>query len=342
MNNSAIRLKDLKIHPPLLLAPMAGLTHSVLRRIILGFGGVGLLTTEMLSAIRLPKENQQVSPFLFRTPEEIPLAHQLLISRDEDVEPAVTTLHRVKADVIDLNLGCPAPTVRRLGAGSKLMEAPDKVRHLVASVRRQTQLPLTAKIRLGEELNEERLKNFCLMLAGEGVELITVHARLRKEPYCRKPRWEWVAKVKKWLDIPVIANGGIFSVADAKKCLEVSGADGLMIGRGAAVRPWIFAEIANQVYGCDVPQPEVNKPKVYFRFIELLDASFLPERRLGRLKEFSHYFAENYAFGHRLASTVQSSESVAQARKHAVKFFEKNDAAALAACPEELLKNYAS
>lgn len=320
-----IRLQQLEITPPLLLAPMAGLTHTALRRLLLELGGVGLLSTEMLAAKRLPSENPRLSPSLVHSSGERPLSWQLLVGRVEEVSPALAKLHGLGADAIDLNLGCPAPMVRRMGAGSSLMEAPATVRALVASARKATSLPLTAKIRLGEELNEEKLRDFCRMLAGEGVEMLSVHARLRGESFSRRPRWAWVGKVKSWVDIPVIANGGIFSVDDARKCLEESGADGLMIGRAAAVSPWIFAAIAREVYGAEVALPLVNKPFLYLRFIELLEESFLPERRLGRLKEFSHYFAQNYPFGHTLASAVQASATVAEARQRALEFFQAND-----------------
>lgn len=322
-----IRLRRLTISPPLLLAPMAGLTHTALRRLILELGGVGLLSTEMLAAKRLPSENPRISPWLVRRPEERPLSWQLLVGRLEEVVPAVDKLHALGAEAIDLNLGCPAPTVRRMGAGSRLMEEPATVRALVAAARRATSLPLTAKIRLGEELDEAKLRDFCMMLAGEGIEMLSVHARLRGESFSRRPRWVWVGKVRGWLDIPVVANGGIFSVADAVNCLAESGTDGLMIGRAAAVTPWLFADIAREVYGLGAPLPGVDRPALFLRFIDLLEESFAPERRLGRLKEFSHYFAGNYAFGHSLASAVQTSATLTEARARAVEFFRRNDTA---------------
>jgi tRNA-dihydrouridine synthase len=305
---------------------MAGLTHSALRQIILGFGGVGLLSTEMLSAKRLPTENPTISPFLIRTVVERPLSYQLLIAAVKDMAPAINALHKLDADAIDLNMGCPAATVGRLGAGCILMEQPENVRLLVSEARKLTALPLTAKIRLGIELNEEKLKSFCVMLEGEGVDMLTVHARLKDEPFARRPRWEWLARVKEWIRIPVIANGGIFSTGDAEDCLRVSGADGLMLGRGAAIKPWLFAEIARDIYGHKIAEPAVSLPALYGNFIDLLNELFGPQRRLGRLKEFTHYFAKNYKFGHRLASRVQGSCSMDEARERAAIFFEVNRA----------------
>lgn len=318
-----IQVRNLQIDPPLLLAPMAGLTHSALRQIILGFGGVGLLSTEMLGAKRLPTENPGISPYLIRIDSGKPLSYQLLIAAAGELAPAIEVLHALKADAIDLNMGCPAPAVGRIGAGIRLMERPEEVRSIVAEARKRTPLPLTAKIRLGTELDERKLKDFCTMLEDEGIDMLSVHARLKKESFARRPRWECIAKVKDWLKIPVIANGGIFSVEDAENCLRVSGADGLMLGRGAAIQPWLFAEIARDLCGCTIAEPAVSLPAVYGDFIDLLTGLFRPEHRLGRLKEFTHYFAQNYKFGHHLASRVQASTSVDDAQERAALFFEK-------------------
>ncbi len=332
----ALRFGALDIWPPLLLAPMAGLTHSALRTTILRFGGVGLLSTEMLSASRLPAENQRLSPYLLRTAAERPLSYQLLVGAEERIPPALERLHALGADAVDLNLGCPAPQIRQLGGGALLMEQPQRARRIVARVRRHTQLPLSAKIRLGESLNKDKLRDFCLLLEGEGIDLLTVHARLRAEPFTRTPRWDWVARVKEWVRIPVVANGAIDSVVSARHCLAVSAADGLMIGRRAASAPWIFAAIARELYQLPLPDTAISLPATYLHFIQALVQRFPPERQLSRLKEFTHYFATNYTFGHYLASAVQASATLAEARMRARDFLLRHDAQAAAPLAAEL------
>ncbi len=325
MHLRKIQIRNLEINPPLLLAPMAGLTHTALRQVIYAFGGVGLLSTEMLSARSVPVENPRVSPYLIRTDSERPLSYQLLVSATKEVAPAIDALHALKADAIDLNMGCPAPAVAKRGAGIMLMERPGDVRAIVSEARKRTSLPLTAKIRLGEEREDRKLKDFCTMLEDEGIDMLSVHARLKKESFARKPRWESVAGVKNRLRIPVIANGGIFSVDDARNCLRLSCADGLMLGRGAVIKPWLFAEIARDLCGgCAFPAPAVFLPRVYNNVINLLNEHFRPEYRLGRLKQFTPYFAQNYTFGHHLASRIQTSISVDEARKEANIFFEND------------------
>jgi len=320
----AIKVRNLLIGPPLLLAPMAGLTHSALRRIMVGFGGVGMLSTEMLSARRLPTENPSVSPYLIRTERERPLSYQLLTSTDKEIGRAIDALHALKADAVDLNMGCPSTAVGKFGAGVVLMEQPDDARRIAAAARKLTALPLSAKIRLGSEGDSGKLKAFCSMLEGEGVDMLTVHARFKHEPFARNPRWAYIAEIKECVKIPVIANGGIFSVEDAERCLRVSGADGLMLGRGAVTRPWLFAEIAGSVFGRDIAERVVSLPAVYAAFIEALNADYRPVYQLGRLKAFTHYFAQNYKFGHSLACRVQSSSSMDEARERAWMFFANN------------------
>jgi tRNA-dihydrouridine synthase len=283
----------------------------------------------MLSAKRLPMENATLSPYLVRTDREKPLSYQLLVTGAADVEPAVAALHRLGADAVDLNLGCPAPKVKKKGGGIALMSRPETVREIIRSARRATELPLSAKIRLGETADIGPVRDFCLLLQDEGVDLITVHARLKGESFARKPRWALLAGIKKELAIPMVANGGIFSVADARKCLDQSGADGLMIGRAAARTPWLFAEIAREIYGIAVVEKKINRVWAYGEFVRGL-LRFVPERRLGRLKEFSHYFALNYSFGHHLAMAVQRSQSMLEAWDAAVTFFQRADGKALA------------
>lgn len=318
----ALVLKSCKISPPLALAPMVGLSHSALRLLILELGGIGLFFSEMLSVGKLPTENEKISPFLTRTPQESPFFYQIFVGAGQDLLPAIERLHVLNAQGIDLNIGCPAPVLRKVGAGSFM--TPELVRTTVAKIRSATTLPISAKIRLGKTLDEKSLVSFCKMLEDEGVDLLTVHGRLHGEKFCRKARWDWIAKVKNVMNIPVLANGGVFSVEDAKQCFAQSGADGLMLGRGAAIKPWLFADIAHSLYNVPIPE-RPSYSEVYFRFIALLEERFQPERRLGRLKQFSHYYAENFAFGHHFSSGVQNAKTLEEAGAVAAAFFEKTE-----------------
>lgn len=301
---------------------MAGLTHTAYRRLLARLGGCGCFYTEMLSARSLRAESPDTSPFLMHTAVERPLVWQVLVTNVAEVETGVAKVASLGADGVDLNYGCPAPDIRKRGGGSKLMERPELAGEIAAAARKAAgDLPLSAKIRLGETGDEGYLKDFCQMLAACGVDMIAVHARFRGDSYGRKPKWEWIGKVKGWVEIPVVGNGSICTPADARACLELSGCDGLMIGREAARRPWVFNEIATEVYGAQLPAERPVLPLLWEEFAANLEESFRPEKQLGRLKEFTHYFAQNYAFGHVFATKVQSARTMEDAKARARDFF---------------------
>lgn len=319
---STIKIRNLEVSPPLALAPMVGISHSAMRTLVQELGGVGLLFTEMLSAKRLPDENENVSPSLIRSADEFPLFYQVFLNNSSVVLPALEKLHKINPQGVDLNFGCPAPKLRKQGAGCFLTKDRSLVKKIISTFRKNTSLPLTAKVRLGDTHDIVAFTEFCKIVEGEGVDCLTIHARFNNEKFCRKPRWHWIEKAKNCIKIPIIANGGIFTVEDARKCLTVSGADGLMIGRGAAWRPWIFSDICEQVYGLSKKREKLHAQDVYNRFFELLIERFTRERRLGRLKQFTHYFARTHTFGHHLASAIQSSDTMEQALERSNVFFE--------------------
>lgn len=306
---------------PLSLAPMVGLTHTALRSLIAELGGCGIFYTEMLAARRLPSENPNLSPYIKTTVREKPLVYQLFLSDTKHLEPAIKKVVSLGGDGIDINLGCPAPSVKKCGAGAALGSDKDKVQEIIRAARKLTNLHLSVKIRLGHPGKEDQLLPFCQMFEDEGVDHIAIHARYHGEKFCRHPKWELLAPVCKKLSIPVYANGGISTVSDARTCLERSGADGLMIGRAGVQKPWLFNDIAREIYGAKIAEPERDFQKVYYLFLQNLFSSFAPEKQLGRLKQFTHYMALNHKFGHHLASKVQSSNTIREALCFAEDFY---------------------
>jgi tRNA-dihydrouridine synthase B len=300
---------------------MVGLSHSALRSLLSQRGGVGLFFTEMLTARRLPHDNPLCSPLLVKSSGEHPLFYQLVTGDPAEVRPAVDKVHLLQGEGIDLNLGCPAPMICKQGAGLALLDDRRRLHAVVSTLRKCTELPVSVKIRLGKAGDIQALKNLCLFLEGEGVDLITIHARLDGEKFCRHPRWPIVAEIRPSISVPLLINGGIFSVDDARRCLNITGASGLMIGRGAVRRPGLFADIAFELFGLTQDVVTPSSKDEYFNFIRLLEERFAPERRLGRLKQFTTYFAEPLIFGHQLSSAVQASASMAEAGERADFFF---------------------
>ena len=321
----ALLVRNLKIDPPLLSAPMVGLSHSALRSLHHELGGVGLLFTEMLSAKRLPSENERCSPFLVRDHSERPLFYQVFISHQRELPGMVERLLELDAQGIDLNLGCPAPQLRKLGAGLEMLKDRAATIKIIKHLRKLTNLPLSVKIRLGRENEADTLLDRCRLFQDIGVDMITIHARYDQDKFCRKPNWNLLEPIAANLKIPIIANGGIFTPEDASRCFEISGADGIMIGRGGAHTPWLFRQIAQTLFKIEFKSGPLPKHEVYFRFIVLVKERFAPERRLGRVKQFTHYFASNYAFGHLLASQVQHCTSIDEVQEKAQLFFNRHE-----------------
>jgi tRNA-dihydrouridine synthase B len=319
--NTAIVVRDLRISPPVVLAPMVGLSHSAFRSLLAEAGGVWLFFTEMLAARRLPHDNARISPLLIKSEAEKPLIYQIITADENYVQAAVDKLHLLDADGVDLNLGCPAPSQRHEGAGRFLAENPKRLKTVLRALRKATALPLSVKIRLGSVMDVVRLRSFCRYLESEGVDMITVHARLSGEKFCRKPRWQAVGEIRDAVTVPLVVNGGVFSVEDAVKCLEQSGADGIMIGRGALEDPGLCAAVAREIYGMEAEGHCRDKAELLFRYIELLEERFPRERQLGRLKNYCHYFSAPLLFGHHLAAGIQKCNNMEEARQVAGHFF---------------------
>ena len=279
--------------------------------------------SEMLAIKRLPSDNPECSPLLIRSALEKPLFYQILASDSDYLEKAIEKLETLDADGIDLNLGCPAPMIKKQGAGASLARNKNEMCNVLKTMRRQTELPLSVKIRIGDREDAGELLDLCKLLTDIGVDLITIHARLNDEKFCRKPRWSVIGSIKDKIAVPVFVNGGIFSVADAVSCLEVTGADGLMIGRGAAEKPWLGGLIAREIYGFSLPEEQRSLAEIFFRFTVLLEERFAPERQLGRLKQFVSYFAPPLPYGHHFASAVQTSKSMTDAKERARNFFDQ-------------------
>ncbi|MBU1565880.1 MAG: tRNA-dihydrouridine synthase family protein [Proteobacteria bacterium] len=303
---------------------MVGLSHSALRTLVQEEGGVGLLFTEMLAARRLPHDNQYCSPLLIRSADEYPLFYQLVTADTEAIGPATEKLHEFRAQGIDLNLGCPAPLQRKQGAGISLVENKGLMCKVLRRLRACTDLPVSVKIRLGDNLDTVKLRELCRLLENEGVDIITIHARLNGEKFCRKPRWAAIGKIREAVSVLIFVNGGIFSIDDARTSLEQSGADGIMIGRGAVEKPWLCADIARDIYGLSKSCQKKTDSEIYFKFVNLLEQRFTPERRLGRLKQFTTYFAAPFVFGHHFAASIQSSSTIDQAKQRAADFFARS------------------
>jgi nifR3 family TIM-barrel protein len=302
---------------------MAGLTHASLRRLLGELGGVGLFYSEMLSARALRHEVPGRSRVLAAAERGRPLCLQLFAAEPEQIAPAVSAGGSWRPEAWDLNFGCPAPEILKQGAGAALARDLGRAWHMAEAMRQAVAGPLLFKIRAEED--GTRLLEFARMLESAGADAIVVHGRTAREKLCRPARWAPIAAVAAAVRVPVIGNGDVRSAADAERMFAETGCAGVMVGRAAAERPWIFREIARS-WGLPVPPLRLRtRGAVYRRLAKLLREHFAHPRDLYRLREFTGYFAKNYAFGHQLWKGVQNAPDATAARRLAKDFFSRQE-----------------
>lgn len=243
---------DLK--PPVLLAPMAGITDLPFRNLVSRFGA-GLVVSEMVASqellARRPGTREKAELGLGVEGTSVQIAGREAAPMAE----AARMIADQGARIIDINMGCPAKKVTNGASGSALMKTPDHALRLIEAVVEAVDVPVTLKTRLGWD--EEMLNAPIIAKRAEaaGIQMITIHGRTRCQFYKGRANWRAIARVKSAVKIPVIANGDITSLGAARTALAHSGADGVMIGRGAQGQPWLLAQVAHDLYG--TPAPEV-------------------------------------------------------------------------------------
>jgi tRNA-dihydrouridine synthase B len=302
---------------------MAGITHSAFRRLLADFGGYGALFTEMLSAKMVVHEDPATSPWLKRRPQENRVIYQLLITDSTRLQATLARLAPVSRDGIDINLGCPSATVQQQGGGSNLFDDPARLRDIIRTIRRDFTGPLTVKIRLGRSTPDWRsvLHDRLHLFEDEGIDALTLHPRFAEESLNRyQPRHSFYAELATETKLPIIANGDITGISYIQSNASLfSPAAGLMIGRVAAARPWIFA----QWFRRDLT---IDHHEVWTRLCNYMEDDFDPKKGLIRLKVFTPYFARNFAFGHTLFTAIQSAPDWSTARARADEFLSSTPA----------------
>lgn len=235
---------NVHIYPPVVLAPMAGVTNHPFRVICRRFGS-GAVWTEMISSYGIRYRNPKTLSMFDWTPDERPVAVQIFGADPNVMAVAAREVEAAGADIIDINVGCPVPKVRKTGAGAALMEDLKKARSVIESVAKAVQIPVTVKTRKG--LDDERVTAVEVARISEdaGVAAITIHGRTAAQGYSGTADWGIIRRTKQAVTIPVIGNGDVRSPADAKRMLSETGCDGVMIGRAALGNPWIFRRIAH-------------------------------------------------------------------------------------------------
>ena len=239
-----LQIGNVKLENNLILAPMAGVTDLPFR-VLCREEGCGLLYTEMVSAKAILYKNKNTKELLEVDPSERPIAVQLFGSDPQILGAMAHQIEDGPYDLIDLNMGCPVPKVAGNGEGSALMKNPKLVEEILSTMVRSVKKPVTVKFRKGFDDEHVNAVEIAKIAESCGVSAVAVHGRTREQYYSGTADWDIIRQVKEAVSIPVIGNGDIFTPQDAKRCLEETGCDGLMIGRGARGNPWIFKRTAH-------------------------------------------------------------------------------------------------
>ncbi len=227
---------------PIILAPLAGVSDHPFRRVC-SEKGADLTYVEMISATALVHNSVKTLEMLARHPSEGILGVQITSKTPEEMGQAVAMLDKMSFETIDINMGCPVKKVVKSGCGSAILRDPERVFATVKAACANTQKPVSAKIRLGWDHNSLNYLEVCDAIVQAGGQWITVHGRTRSDTYADPVDLEKISEIKAKVPVPVIANGNIFTLTDYQNVKRMSGADGVMISRGALGNPWLFADI---------------------------------------------------------------------------------------------------
>jgi nifR3 family TIM-barrel protein len=303
------RIGPVAVAPATVLAPMAGVTDTVFRRLIRAQGGCGLIMTEFTSSHGVVKSAGSRKPgrtmkYLAFQPDEHPISAQLFGSDPPVMADAARICEDLGFDAVDINFGCPVNKVVKCNGGSGLLRDLPLVEEILRTVRAAIRIPLTCKFRAGWNDSELVYTHMARLAEDCGLQAIALHPRTREQGYSGRADWTRIAATKAAVRIPVIGNGDVICPEDAVRMAAETGCDAVMIGRAAASNPWIFRQIAQYVATGRYEQPsEHDRYGIMRTYYEMLEQHDEPDAA-GKMKQFATYFTHGVRNGSRLRAAI--------------------------------------
>ena len=259
----SFKIGDITLDNNVVLAPMAGICNSAFRKVVKEYG-VGLVYCEMVSDKALMYDSEKTKKMLYMTEFERPIAQQIFGSDKMSFVIAAKKVYELmKPDIIDINMGCPVPKVAvKSQAGAALLKNPEKIKEIVKAVVDSVPVPVTVKIRSGWDSKSINAKEVAKICESAGASAITIHPRTRSQGYTGSADWSIIKDVKKSVSIPVIGNGDIKTVEDAKRMIEETGCDAVMIGRAALGNPYLFKQVIHYLETGEKLEDLTDKEKI--------------------------------------------------------------------------------
>jgi len=315
-------VRTLVVRPATVLAPMAGVTDTLFRRVIRGLGGCGLLMTEFTSSEGITRSAKKAERYLYFQDDEHPIAAQLFGASPRVMADAAHMVEDLGYDAVDINLGCPAKKVVKCGGSGLLRELP-LLDEIFRAVRAAVKIPLTIKLRAGWDENSIVAVEVVKMAEHSGIEAAAIHPRTRTQGYAGKADWNIISAVKQAVKIPVVGNGDVQCPEDAARMVKETGCDAVMIGRAAATNPWIFRQMEQyrETGRYNLPT-EADRHRLLSGYYQKILSANLADG-MGKMKQFACWFTHGVGNGSELRKIVHSARTPAEVVANVERCFER-------------------